>query len=379
MNYDFDTLISRKSSSSLKWDKYQNTDIIPFWVADMDFAIAPEIHSALQQRLNHPIFGYTRAPDELTDVLIAHLKSIYQWEIHADWLVWLPGVVPGLSAACRAFLSAGDHVMTHPPIYHHFFSVHDKRQNQLLTVPLHKVDDRWTYDLPAIEAAITPETKLFMLCSPHNPTGTVFTADELHALCMLAKEHDIVVVSDEIHCGLVLNENTPHTVSAKACSEYAEGIVTLMSQSKTFNLAGMNCSFAIISNPNLRQRYTDACVEVLPMLHPFAYESALAAFRDGEPWRQALLSYLRGNYEYLRTELSQIPGLTLQRCDATYLAWIDATQLGAKSSAAYFEKHGVGLSDGEQFGQPGYLRLNFACPRKQLSEGVSRIRHAVNA
>jgi len=377
MKYDFDTLLSRKDTSSLKWDKYQNTDILPFWVADMDFAIAPEIQHALQSRLNHPVYGYTRAPDELTDVLIEHLKSLYQWEIHPDWLVWLPGVVPGLSAACRAFLSPGDHVMINPPIYHHFFNVYNKQQNTLLAVPLHQVGDRWTYDIAAIEAAITPQTKLLMLCSPHNPTGTVFTTEELHALCMLAKEHNIVVVSDEIHCGLVLNEDTPHTVSAVACSEYADGIVTLMSQSKTFNLAGMNCSFAIISNPELRRQYADACVEVLPMVTTFAYESALAAFRDGEPWRQALLSYLRDNLDYLRSELSTIQGLNLHRCDATYLAWIDASELQIQDLGAFFEKHGVGFSDGQQFGHAGFLRMNFACPRKRLEEGVARIRMAL--
>lgn len=377
MTYDFDTLHSRKGTSSSKWDKYRNTDILPFWVADMDFAVAPEIQQALSERLNHPIFGYTRAPDELIEALVAHLKSVFDWQIHPDWIVWLPGVVPGLSAACRAYLEPGDQVLTNPPIYHHFFSVHHAEQNELLQVPLTKIGDRWTYDLDKIEAQITPRTKLFLLCSPHNPTGTVFTQEELNTICQLARQHNIVIVSDEIHCGLVLNEATPHTVTAQACGEYAHGVVTLMSQSKTFNLAGMNCSFAIISDAELRRRFSSACVRVMPSVTTFAFESALAAFRDAEPWRQELLAYLRGNYQFLQQEIGDIEGLALQRCDATYLAWIDATELNIKDTAAHFEKHGVGFSAGEQFGQAQFLRMNFACPRSLLEEGVARIKSAL--
>lgn len=377
MTYDFDTLHSRKGTSSLKWDKYKNTDILPFWVADMDFAIAPEIQAALQRRMEHPIYGYTTAPDELVEAFVAHLESVYQWQVQADWLVWMPGVVPGLSAACRAYLSPGDEVMVNPPIYHHFFQVHDSERNQLLQVPLHKVQDRWTYNLDAIEAALTPQTRLMMLCSPHNPTGTVFTPEELNAVCTLAKNNNTVVISDEIHCGLVLNSDTPYTVTQLACPEYSNGIVTLMSQSKTFNLAGMNCSVAIIPDEQLRQQFSSACAEVMPMVSTLAYESASAAFKQGEPWRQALLEYLRGNYQYLQHEFAQIPGMTLERCDATYLAWIDATQLGLNDTQAFFEQHGVGFSSGEQFGESQFLRMNFACPKSTLEEGVDRIKRAV--
>lgn len=377
MQYDFDQSLSRKDTSSVKWDKYRNTDILPFWVADMDFAIAPEIQEALADRLAHPIFGYTRASDELVDALTAHLQQIYGWSIQPDWLVWMPGVVPALSASCRAYLEPGDQALIHTPIYHHFYQVHNEQQNELLQVPLHKVGDRWTFDFDAMSALMTPATRLIMLCSPHNPTGTVFTATELDNLMSIAAEYNAVVVSDEIHCGLVLNPDTPHVPTALASPEHADSVVTLMSQSKTFNLAGMNCSFAIISNPELRKRFEAAKVEVVPGVGTLSYTSAQAAFAKGEPWRQALLGYLRENYALLKAEIETMPGLQLQRCDATYLAWIDATDLGLDHVADFLEQHGVGLSSGEQFGQPGFIRLNFACPRSMLKEGIARIRLAL--
>lgn len=377
MQYDFDTVLSRKDTACIKWDKYRNTDVLPFWVADMDFAIAPEIQDALVERIKHPIYGYTRAPDELVEAVQGHLQSIYNWTVQEDWIVWIPGVVAALSASCRAYLSPGDQVLTNPPIYHHFFSVHNKADNELLTVPLHKVADRWTYDLDAMAAAITPKTRLFMLCSPHNPTGTVFTREELAAVCELARQNNIVVVSDEIHCGLVHNPDTPHVPTAVADPEYSDSIVTLMSQSKTFNLAGMNCSFAIIPNPELRKKFQQACVEVVPGTSTFAYVSAQAAFSKGEPWRQALLGYLRENFEYLSNELNAVPGLRVERCDATYLAWIDANELSLENAQLYFEKNGVSLSSGEQFGQSGFVRFNFACARATLEEGVRRMKEAV--
>ncbi len=379
--YDFDTLISRKDTASLKWDKYRNTDVLPFWVADMDFAIAPEIQIALSQRMQHPIYGYTSAPDGLVEALSAHLTSLYQWDIQPDWLVWVPGVVTALSACTRAYLVPGDQLMTNTPIYHHFFQVHNAAENELLRVPLQKKDDRWTYDLTAIEAALTDKTRMLMLCSPHNPTGTVFLEEELTAICALAAKHGTLVISDEIHCGLVLPGAPQHIPTALAVPEYSDSIVTLMSQSKTYNLAGLNCSFAIIPNEDLREKFRQACVEVVPFVSTFAFESALAAFRDGEPWRQSLLVYLKSNYTALATEIDAIPGLKVERCDATYLAWIDATELaGSKNienTQLFFEQHGVGLSGGEQFGQQHFLRFNFACPRSTLEEGIRRMKKAV--
>ena len=378
MKYDFDNVLSRKGTDSLKWDKYRNTDILPFWVADMDFAVAPEIVDALKARMDHPIFGYTSASDELVDVFINHVDQLFNWKIQPDWIHWMPGVVAGLAASCKAYLSPGDEVMVNPPIYHHFFQAHDASSTTLVQVPLHKIDDRWTWDLAAMEASITPRTRLLLLCSPHNPTGTVFTKDELTAICELASKNNIIIVSDEIHNGLVLNENTPHHPTASV-SDYSDSIVTLMSQSKTWNLAGMNCSCAIIENAELRRKFIDACAELVPMVSTMAYVSGQAAFAHGEPWRLALLDYLRSNYSLLTERIDAIEGLSLERCDATYLAWIDGSDLSVDSVQQLFEKYGVGLSAGEQFGLSGYVRLNFACPRSVLEEGLDRIERAVQS
>jgi len=249
----------------------------------------------------------------------------------------------------------------------------------LLRVPLHKKGDRWTYDLEAMACAMTPEVRLVMLCSPHNPTGTVFTSEELQAVVSLATQHGAVVVSDEIHCGLVLNEATPHVPTALACPEKSAQIVTLMSQSKTFNLAGMNSSCAIIADPTLRDKFRAVCFEVVPHTGTLQYTSAQAAFEKGEPWRQALLSYLRENFQLLQDRLNGYEGIVVERCDATYLAWINISSLALDDPARFFEQHGVGFSAGEQFGDPDYVRMNFACPRSVLSEGIRRIQAAVKS
>ena len=379
MHYDFGQTISRLGTSSSKWEKYNGTEILPFWVADMDFAVAPEIQQALFDRLAHPIYGYTRASDTLVEAIVAHARTHYDWTIQADWLVWLPGVVSGLSAACRAYLSGGDQLLINPPIYHHFFQVHDASQNELLQVPLVKVDDRWTYDIDSIARAMTEKTRLLLLCSPHNPVGTVFTAAELRALVELAAAYDAIVVSDEIHCDLVLNEAVAHTPTALAAGDYSDRVVTLMSQSKTFNLAGMNCSFAIIPDARLREKFQAACDEVLPPLGTLALVSAEAAFSKGEPWRRSLINQLRTNLALIAERLDPISGLKLERCDATYLAWIDATGLRLNDPHEFFEQHGVGFSSGQQFGQPGYLRMNFACPEAMLIDGLDRIERAVKS
>jgi len=374
---DFDTPISRAGSDSLKWDRYKDTDILPFWVADMDFAVAPPIQEALSRRLEHPVYGYTMPSENLAVTIIDHLKTEYDWSVQPEWIVWLPGVVVGLSASCRAFCGAGDEVMVNPPIYHHFFECHDPDTQTLLRVPLHTVDGRWTYNLPAMAAACTARTRMLMMCSPHNPVGTVFTRDELHALAAFCEERDMVMISDEIHCDLVLDKGVRHIPTAVACPEQAHRIVTLMSGSKTWNIAGLNCSFAIISDEKMRERFRKTCYASVSMVPPLAYAATEAAYRDGGQWRSELLDYLAGNYAWLAENLANIEGLTLHPLQATYLAWIDARALRLNDVQEFFEQHGIGLSGGEQFGEPGFIRLNFACPRSVLEEGVRRMREAV--
>lgn len=374
---DFDKVIARTDTASLKWDLYKGRDILPFWVADMDFEVAPPIQQALEKRLEHSVYGYTLPPEGMAEVVIEHLRREHDWQVDPEWIVWLPGVVTGLAVCCRAFCPDGDEIVVNPPIYHHFYDSHEVERQTIVRVPLHKHEDRWTYDMPAMQEAFNDKTRLMMMCSPHNPTGTVFTTDELHALAELCQQHDVIMVSDEIHSDLVLDRQARHVPTAKACSAMADRIVTLMSGSKTWNIAGLNCSFAIISDAQLRERFQKSCQSIVPMVPPLAYVATQAAYRDGGPWRQELLDYLAGNLACIRTELAEVEGLTVEPIQATYLAWIDASALGLDNTQGFFEEHGVGLSSGEQFGQPQYLRLNFACPRVTLLEGLRRMKSAV--
>ncbi|MFK7892064.1 MAG: MalY/PatB family protein [Granulosicoccus sp.] len=374
---DFDNVIPRNGTDSLKWDKYKGTEVLPFWVADMDFEVAEPIQSALATRLQHPVFGYSVAPADLTDAVTEHLRRFYDWQVEPDWIVWLPGVVPGLAVSCRAFCPDDHQVVVNPPIYHHFYDAHELDRQEIVRVPLKRSENRWTYDMPAMEAAFGDKTRLMMMCSPHNPTGTVFKADELQAVASLCRKHDVIMVSDEIHCDLVFDPAARHIPTAVACPDMADRIITLMSGSKTWNIAGLNCSFAIISNAELRKQFKTSCQSIVSMVPPLAYEATRAAYERGDAWRQELLKYLAANYAWLRENLNELPGVNVEPIQATYLAWIDCTGLGLDNTQAFFERHGVGLSSGEQFGQPGYVRLNFACPRATLAEGVRRMQNAI--
>lgn len=374
---DFDTMISRENTASLKWDFYKGRDVLPFWVADMDFAVAEPIRKALEERLGHALYGYTVAPEGLAPAIIEHLDTHFDWQVDPEWIVWLPGVVTGLAIACRAFCPDGHEVVTNPPIYHHFFGSHDAARQHLVQVPLHQVDGRWTYDLEAMEAAFNDKTRVLLMSSPHNPTGTVFAEDELQAVTNLCARYNVIMVSDEIHCDLVIDKAVKHCPVAKASGAEEDRVVTLMSGSKTWNLAGLNCSFAIIKDKALRKKFKAASYAIVPGVPPLAYVATEAAYRHGEEWRQALLDYLAANYEFIKTELADVAGMDVQPIQATYLAWINVSGLPVDDVKGLFEKFGAGLSSGEQFGQAGYVRLNFACPREMLSEGLMRIKKAV--
>jgi len=374
---NFDNVVSRANTASLKWDLYRGQDVLPFWVADMDFEAAPAIREALNERIEHGIFGYTVAPDGMAEAVINHLSTEYDWQVDPEWIVWLPGVVPGLAVSCRAFCEEGEQIIVNPPIYHHFFDAHDTRRQQIVRVPLKQQRRRWTYDMAAMEAAFSDNTSLMMMCSPHNPTGTVFTAGELQAVADLCKRYNVIMVSDEIHCDLVIDPDARHFPTAAACPEMAQRMVTLMSGSKTWNIAGLNCSFAIIANAELREKFRASMQSIVPGVPPLAYTATLAAYRDAQPWRQDLLVYLKGNFELIKQMLEPVAGLQVEPIQATYLAWIDAKGLELDDTQGFFEQHGVGLSSGEQFGQAHYLRLNFACPRETLREGLRRMQGAV--
>ena len=379
--YNFDTCPERSGYGSLKWDKYQGRDILPMWVADMDFRSAPEIIEALQARLDHGVFGYTVPYEAPVSAVLNYLQARHGYEAKASWLNFLPGLVPALNLCCRAFAGADESIMTATPVYPPFLTAPEYAGRELIRVPL-RLDDAgaWTLDIEAMEAAIRPNTRVFILCSPHNPVGRVFTRTELEALAAFCERHDLVLVSDEIHCDLVFDPAVSHTVTATLHKKIAERTVTLMAPSKTYNLPGLACAYSIIESPALRQQFRQALRGIITEVNCFGYAGCTAAYRHGEPWRQALLAYLRENYrivfDFVRDSL---PGVRLRPMEATYLAWLDVRELRLEAPAAHFEAHGVGLSDGGAFDGAGYLRLNFGCPRDRLLECLDRMGRAVRS
>jgi cystathionine beta-lyase len=372
--FDFDTVIDRRHTASLKWDKYKDRDIIPLWVADMDFKSPPSVLEALHKRVEHGIFGYAVTPPELIEITVSMLHDLYGWQVHPDWLVWLPGLVTGLNVTSRAVGNPGDAVITAIPVYPPFLTAAPHFQRQVITVPLVCNKGRWEFDFDQLEAAITPRTRLFMLCNPHNPVGRVLTREELNRIAVICEKHDLIVCADEIHCGMILDPDKIHIPFACLGPDIQDRTITLMAPSKTFNIAGLGCSFAVISNPAIRQRFVGAMAGIVPRVNVLANTAALAAYQDTSHWLNQLLDYLRHNRDQVVSTLSQIEGLTIYHTEATYLSWIDARQFGQENPAEFFEQAGVGLSDGAEFGTPGFLRLNFGCPRATLDEAIERMK-----
>lgn len=343
----------------------------------MDFAAPPAVIRALHERVDHGVYGYTLPPDELVAAIQAKLMRLANWAIQPDWIVWLPGLVTGLNVACRAAGDDGDEVMTATPVYPPFLSAPRNSRRRLVAVPLVQQDSRWTFDFGRIEAAITPRTQLFLLCNPHNPVGRSYTREELATLAGICERHDILICSDEIHAGLVLDPDKPHVPAATLSPEVAARTITLRAPSKTFNLPGLGCSYAVISDVRLRARFKRAMEGIVPHVNLFGFTAALAAYRDSHDWHMALLDYLRGNRDLLEREIAAVPGLSMSHVEATYLAWIDTRPAGIDNPVKYFEDAGVGLSDGKDFAGPGFVRLNFGCPQSLLVEAVRRMRTGV--
>lgn len=377
MKYNFDQIINRKNTDSFKWDFFQDPEgTIPMPVADMDFKSPEPILEALREVTEHGVFGYSIIPEELKDILQERLERLYSWKTEKEWQVWIPGLVPAITATCRAIGEIGDAVITSIPVYHPFHLTPGYVGKKLQTFPLIEVDNRWTFDFEALEKAITEDTKLFMLCNPYNPAGTVFTREELEKLAKICQHHNLIICSDEIHCDLILDKNKKHIPIASLSQETENKTVTLLSPSKTFNIAGLGCSVAIIPNPELRQKFNAAKDGFFPPLPRHSMVAAMAAYRDCEDWRLQLINYLKVNHDYMFQELNGYRGLKLLPLEATYLAWIDARDTGIEDIQERILKAGVRLMNGKTFMGEGFLRLNFACSKSVLVEAVKRIKSA---
>jgi cystathionine beta-lyase len=379
LNFDFDHPPDRRGSDSVKWGKYAGRDVLPMWVADMDFAAPPCVIEALRERVDHGVFGYGSPPMSLAGAVVEALQRDHGWAIDPDWLVWLPGLVSALNIVCRAIGEAGDDVLTATPVYPPFLSAPCYSGRRVTTVDLRRTDSRWTWDPGRLERAVTPRSRLLMLCNPHNPVGRVLSREELASIAQTAERHNLVICSDEIHCGLVLDKRLQHLPIAMLDDATAERTITLMAPSKTWNIPGLGCAFAVVANPKLRRQVLDAMHGIVPHANVLGLAATEAAYRHGDPWRRELVDYLRGNAECVERAIAAIPGLSTWPVEATSLAWIDARSLALRDTVRFFEDAGVGLSNGADFGAPGYVRLNFGCARSVLELALRRIHDAVMA
>ena len=380
----FNTDIDRRHTSSLKWDKYKDQDILPMWVADMDFQSPPEVMEALHKRIDHGIFGYTNPPESLNLSVVERLNNLYDWPIEQEWLDWLPGLVCALNISVRTCAREGESIIVPTPVYYPFLTAAPLGNRKMKQVFWQRSNNpqgsRWEMDWDWLEENVSGDDRLFMLCNPQNPNGRVLTLQELERLEQFCKQHDLVVCSDEVHCDLILDKSCHHIPYATVSDYARDHSITLMSPSKTFNLAGFGCAYAVIPNPELREQFRRTRSGIVPspdsMLMGFA--ATEAAYRHGEIWRQSLLDHLRDNHNYLMQRINAMPGLSMTPHESTYLAWIQCQLPGIEKPQSFFEGHGVGLSAGTPFGDAHYVRLNFGCTRNVLEEALSRMERAIN-
>ena len=377
IRFDFDQAPERRGTDSQKWQKYAGRDVLPLWVADMDFVSAPPILDALRARVDHGVFGYARPTAATVAAVTGALAERYGWKVDPEWIVWLPGLVVGLNVTAQAFAGPDDEVLSLTPVYPPFASAPRNCGRKPVGVSFTLAAGRWEIDWDALERAVTPRTRLFYLCNPHNPLARVWRRAELERLGEFCARHNLVLCSDEIHCDLILDPSLPHVPSAVISPGLAARSVTLMAPSKTYNVPGLGTSLAIIPDAGLRARFNRAAAGIVAEVTCLGFAACEAAYRDCEPCRRQLLAYLRGNRDYLVDTLPRVlPGLKIEApVEATYLLWMNVAGLGIPDPVAHFERHGVGLSDGAPFGaRPGtHLRLNFGCPRATLVEAVRRM------
>jgi len=388
MTYNFDEIIDRRNTGSVKIDRckaiYGSEDVLPLWVADMDFRTPDFIFEAIRERCEHPILGYSMPPKDFYPSLIRWIKDHHQWDVNRQWIGFLPGIVPGLSFAVQSLTKTGDEIIVQSPVYYPFFHVVKNNNRILINNPLKKANGKYEMDFEDLESKITSKTKLFILCNPHNPGGRVWKSDTLKQLADICAKHNIIVVSDEIHADMVL-DGYKHTPFATVSENAAQISLTFMAPSKTFNMPGLISSSYIIPNSDLRSRFVDFMeASELTGGNIFAYAATVAAYEKGEEWRRQMLSYVQGNIDYvvgfLKTNIPQIKPMIPE---ASFLVWLNCEELGMDSDVLFeffIKKAGLGLNKGTTFGPGGeyHLRLNVACSRLILNKAMEQLSKAVN-
>jgi cystathionine beta-lyase len=381
--FDFDRLPNRRASESAKWGHF-GEEVLPMWVADMDFCSPPAVIDNLRARVDHGVFGYPQPPAGLKESVAAWFFKRHAWEVTPEALIFLPGVVTGFNLAAHAVTRPGDGVLLQTPTYGPFFGVAKNASLIQQEMELSRAaDGRYSIDFEAFEAAISGRTRIFMLCNPQNPTGRVFRKDELEKMAEICLRNKIVICADEIHHDLVYSGQR-HIPIAALDPEIAANTITLLAPSKTFNIAGLEASVAVIPNPELRKKLEGARQGLAGWVNLMGQIAMRAAYRDGEAWLEALLAYLEANRDYLVDFVTnELPGVSMAAPEGTYLAWLDcrAAEIEGKPDQFFLEKAKVALNGGEWFGKggEGFVRLNFGCPRAMLAEALARMKSALNA
>ena len=387
----FDTVINmRVAGDSAKWG-YFGDDVLPLWVADMDFVSPQPILDALHNRVSHGLFGYSSDPKHLRELIVARMADRYAWAIEPEDIVFLPGLVSGLNVVCRAIGAPGSGALINTPVYGPFLSAPTNQDRVVQAADMavstrHDAQGRpylyYEPDMDVFEAAVQPNSELFILCNPHNPVGRAFTLDELGQLAEFSARHDLVICSDEIHSDLLLG-GTVHTPIASLSPEVAKRTVTLIAPSKTFNVPGLGCSMAIIPDADLRKRTERAMAGIVPHVNIMGYAAATAAYEQCDNWLVALRQYLTANRDFVVDFMqANLPQIGVTSPEATYLAWLDCRSLGVENPQKYFlETARLAFNDGAGFGKPGegFIRLNFGCPRATLETALTRMADAVAA
>ena len=377
MTFNFDAPVNRSNTDSIRWDRYASDDVIPLWVADMDFQSPPCVMDALAARVQQGVFGYTHAPDSMRSAIAGYIAEHYDWEVDPDWIVILPSVVSGLYTAVRQLTTPIEHILVPQPVYHHLRLACSEAPRPYTEIPLALENDRWVLPWQTLDSFCQANTKLALLCNPQNPGGTVYTKSELLQFAAFCEAHDLLICSDEIHAGLVLDEQNRHVQIASLNQRISMRTVTLMSLNKVFNFPGIGLAWAVAENPRLRAAMQTDLHRTIAEPGLMAYSATMAALRDGEEWRQSLLQYLRGNRDYVAKRIDAMPLLKVARVEASYLAWIDCSALGCADPHALFLASGLALSPGTQFNAPQFVRLNFATQCALLEKAIDRMAFAL--
>ena len=386
MRYNFDEIVPRTGTNSYKWDSAVGTDVLPMWVADMDFRTAPVIIEALRQRVEHGIFGYTQVPDAYYEAVTGWFERRHGWQIRKEWMIYTSGVVPAISAVIKVLTEPGDKVLVQTPVYNCFFSSIRNNGCEIIRNPLSYAHDTFTIDYEDLERkAADPRVKVMLLCNPHNPAGRVWTREELSHIGEICIRNGLTVVSDDIHCELVFPEYT-FTPFASISEEFLRHSVTCLSPSKAFNIAGLQIANIVCSDENLRRKIDRAInINEVCDVNPFGVIATIAAYNEGEEWLSQLIDYLWQNYLYMKDFCGKyLPDFPITLLEGTYLVWMDCRKLGKSSEELehlLIEKAKLWLNAGTMYGAEGegFMRWNISCPRSSLIKGLERFRNFVGS